>query len=101
MYNVNFFLQIFLRGKTSVVILFPEVLKSYLFGEIYFFKIPTYRHCSHIYFRMTIIHMSRQEKKNIIIYLFGTHCTLDILFLYIIFIVSQSIFKFSLVIMTF
>ena len=62
MHNVDFFPQFFLRGETSLVTLFPEVLNSYLFREISLLSFLIID--PHIYFRMTIIHKSKADDKK-------------------------------------
>lgn len=93
MHTVDFFPQFFLRGETSLVTLFPEVLNSYLFREISLLSSLIID--PHIYFREWLQSTSqRQVRKEIIfIHLVGTHCTPHILFVYIIFtVVTWSVF---------
>lgn len=49
-----FFLQIFLRDKTSIVTLSPKVCRALIWKDL-LFSILNYRQYPHIYFRMTVM----------------------------------------------
>lgn len=76
---------------------FLVVVEHYLFGETYFF-ILNYRHRSHIYFRITILHKSKMGGEERNSHLFGTHSPYHILFLLLC---HSPFLNPSIVIMTF